>query len=209
MPRIGNAFVGVLVASTIVLSGERAAALRDQDLALTTPAYPIQRRLELDQPALPSLAHARFCLRYESDCKLTPDAMLRGRVKLTHRRKAELATINSAVNRAIVPEYQSSSPLSEAWLIAPPRGDCNDYAVTKRHELLARGWPTSSLLLAEAVTSTGEHHLVLIARMREGDLVLDNLHPAIRHWSTTGYRWIKMQSSADPKLWRTVRTRTS
>lgn len=209
MPRIGTAVVGVLVALTIVLSGQQAAALRNQDLALTVPAYPIQRRLELDQPALPSLAHARFCLKYKSDCKLSPDAMLRGRVKLTHRREAELATINSAVNRAIVPEYQSSSPLSEAWLIAPQRGDCNDYAVTKRHELLARGWPASSLLLTEVVTSTGEHHLVLIARMREGDFVLDNLNPAIRHWSMTGYRWIKMQSSADPQLWRTIRVRAS
>jgi len=38
----------------------------------------------------------------------------------------------------------------DTWRIALLSGDCNDYAVTKRHELLA------ILLLAEVVTPRGE-----------------------------------------------------
>jgi predicted transglutaminase-like cysteine proteinase len=44
----------------------------------------------------------------------------------------------------------------------PSSGDCNDYAVTRRHDLIARGWPARSLLLAEVITSWGEHHLVVV-----------------------------------------------
>jgi predicted transglutaminase-like cysteine proteinase len=128
---------------------------------------------------------------------------------MTERRFAELATVNAYVNRMIVPERQDSSVLGEVWLIAPARGDCNDYAVTKRHQLIELGWPSSALLLAEVITSWGEHHLVLVVRTRNGDFVLDNLAPAIHSWTATPYRWVKMQSSKDPKLWWTVQTLTS
>jgi predicted transglutaminase-like cysteine proteinase len=90
------------------------------------------------------------------------------------------------------------------WLVAPKAGDCNDYAVTKRHELLARGWPSRSLLLAEVVISSGEHHLVLVVRTRDSDLVLDNLNENIRHWSKTGYQWVRVQMPSNPKFWRTA-----
>ena len=65
---------------------------------------------------------------------------------------------------------------------------CHDYAVTKRHELLTRGWPSRSLLLAEVVVPWGEHHLILVVRTSDGDLVLDNLNPGIKSWSRTPYK---------------------
>ena len=166
-------------------------------------------RLLFGEPALPSLAHARFCLRYPKDCEPARMTVRRGPILVTNERHASLVAVNASVNRSIIPEYQSSSPLSEAWIIAPERGDCNDYAVTKRHELLTRGWPSSSLLLAEVVVTTGEHHLVLVVRTRDGDLVLDNLTSAIRHWSATPYAWVKMQSPKDPKIWWTIRVLSS
>jgi predicted transglutaminase-like cysteine proteinase len=162
-------------------------------------------QLQFGKPVLPALAHARFCRRYPEDCKAARAPARRGRFLLTNERRASLVVVNASINRLIVPERQSSSPLSEAWIIAPERGDCNDYAVTKRHELLIRGWPSRSLLLAEVVVTTGEHHLVLVVRTRHGDLVLDNLTNAIRHWSATPYEWVKMQSPEDPKMWWTVR----
>jgi hypothetical protein len=89
-------------------------------------------------------------------------------------------------------------------LISPASGDCNDYAVTKRHELIKRGWPGQSLLLAEVVTRWGEHHLVLVVRTEGADLVLDSLSPQIRAWSTTGYRWVRIQSPENPVYWASV-----
>lgn len=70
--------------------------------------------------------------------------------------------------------------MAEEWLLSPRHGDCNDYAVTKRHQLLAHGWPSHSLLLAEVAVAWGEHHLVLVVRTREDDLILDNLNREVR-----------------------------
>jgi predicted transglutaminase-like cysteine proteinase len=166
-------------------------------------------RLQFGEPVLPSLAHARFCLRYPDECKAGPKAARRGPIIVTEERRASLIAVNAFVNGLISPEDQNSNPLNEAWIIAPTRGDCNDYAVTKRHELLKRGWPSSALLLAEVMLATGEHHLVLVVRARHGDLVLDNLTSAIFQWSATSYRWVKMQSPKDPRLWWTIRALSS
>ena len=92
----------------------------------------------------------------------------------------DLRAVNKNVNAAIVPEHNSEGLAGEKWLIAPSSGDCNDYAVTKRSELLDRGWPTRALLLSEVVTSWGEHHLVLVVRTSSGDLVLDNMASEIQ-----------------------------
>ena len=89
----------------------------------------------------------------------------------------------------------------EKWLINPKSGDCNDYAVSKRHELLARGWPSRTLLLAEVVTTWGEHHLILVVRTGDGDFVLDNISPSVRLWLKVPYRWVRVQSPLNPKLW--------
>ena len=67
--------------------------------------------------------------------------------------------------------------------MAPRERDCNDYAVTKRHKLLALGWPSSSLLLAKVVVPSGEHHLILVVRTSEEDLVLDNLNWNVRRFA--------------------------
>jgi predicted transglutaminase-like cysteine proteinase len=92
-----------------------------------------------------------------------------GRVKLTAEHFQELIRVNAQVNSAIRPEPNELGVASERWLIAPACGGCNDYAVTKRHELIARGWPARSLLLAEVVTTWGQHHLVVDQQRRPGD----------------------------------------
>ena len=111
---------------------------------------------------------------------------------------------NQTVNRSIIPESKEPSLADETWLINPDRGDCNDYAVTKRHELLNRGWPSGALLLSEVVTNWGKHHLVLVVRTRSGDLVLDNLTPQIEPWTRAPYRWVRIQMPNRPQLWTTI-----
>ena len=119
-------------------------------------------------------------------------------------RWAELTAVNTQVNRAIRPERNLLGVAGEEWLIAPKAGDCNDYAVTKRHELLARGWPSRALLLAEVVVPSGEHHLVVVVRVKDGDFVIDNLNANIRPWNKTQYRWVRIQTPSDPTVWATV-----
>jgi predicted transglutaminase-like cysteine proteinase len=81
--------------------------------------------------------------------------------------------------------------------------------VTKRHELMVRGWPARALLLSEVVTVGGEHHLVLMVRTFDGDLVLDSLTDRIKPWFMAPYRWVRMQMPGVSKLWTTVVSRAA
>jgi predicted transglutaminase-like cysteine proteinase len=127
-----------------------------------------------------------------------------GPVRLTAERWDDLKAVNSTVNATIVPERNTEGLAGEKWLINPASGDCNDYAVTKRSALLARGWPTRALLLSEVVTSWGEHHLVLVVRTSMGDLVLDNMTSQIRPWERAPYQWVRIQTPINPNYWASL-----
>lgn len=162
-------------------------------------------RISFDEPALAPIAHTRFCMQYPTDCQVQKEDFRRRNIALTAERWLELSVVNREVNRDITPERNEGGLLTERWLVSPRAGDCNDYAVTKRHMLLAGGWPSRSLLLAEVVTSWGEHHLVLVVRFENADVVLDNLNANIRPASVTRYEWVRIESPHDPKFWSTVK----
>jgi len=182
---------------------------RDTDQSPARPlGLPISR-IQFDAPALAPMAHTFFCLKYRDDCKVDKTVSVDSTVTLTSNRWAELERVNAAVNRAIVPHPNTKGLAGEVWLISPPAGECHDYAVTKRHELLALGWPEQDLLLSEVVTSWGEHHLVLVVRTSDGDFVADNLNPNIRIWSKTPYQWVRIQSPGNPLIWSTLVSATA
>jgi predicted transglutaminase-like cysteine proteinase len=177
-----------------LLSGQSDARSRlSQQSATATPL----------KGALPTLApfqHVRFCLRYPSECKANPTDD--GIIDLTDENSDLLNRVNRDVNAAIAPVRKGyGTNLRDGWTIAPAKGDCNDYAVTKRHELLRDGLPANALRLAVVMTASGAGHLVLLAATTNGDLVLDNLTDAIRPWHSANYHWLKIQSAGDPRLW--------
>ncbi|WP_245431156.1 transglutaminase-like cysteine peptidase [Rhodoplanes roseus] len=161
-------------------------------------------RLQFDGPAAAPMAHARFCLQYRDQCKVRRTVFRGGPAKLTAERWAELNRVNTEVNRAIRPEPNTLGVAYERWLIGPSAGDCNDYAVTKRHELIRRGWAARNLLLAEVVVASGEHHLVLVIRTTDGDVVADNLNANIRPLTAPRYRWLRAQSPVNPLFWTAI-----
>jgi predicted transglutaminase-like cysteine proteinase len=158
-------------------------------------------------PVLAPLAHTQFCIRYPNDCKNTDKKSATNPVALTPERRAELDEVNARVNQSIVAQDQHATPATEKWLVAPAFGDCNDYVVTKRHELLAKGWALHSLLMTEVALPSGEHHLLLIVRTSEGDLVLDNLKPTVRTVAEAevDYKWVRMESDRNARFWNKVR----
>jgi predicted transglutaminase-like cysteine proteinase len=161
------------------------------------------QHIQFETPTLPPMAYTMFCLRYEDECRTKP-LFRGGAVRLTEKRLADLKQVNQTVNRNIIPESQERGRAVASWLINPDRGDCNDYAVSKRHELLNRGWPSGALLLSEVVTNWGQHHLVVVVRTRSGDLILDNLTPQIKPWARAPYRWVRIQMPNSPRLWTTI-----
>jgi predicted transglutaminase-like cysteine proteinase len=155
-------------------------------------------------PALAPFQHVRFCLRYPADCK--SDAAEKDHVDLSDQTLEILTRVNRSVNGAITPTLKSyGGNLEDRWTIAPSRGDCNDYAVTKRHELIADGLPARALRLSVVKTASGIGHLVLVVTTTKGDLVLDNLTDAIRPWQKTDYQWLTIQSAADARLWHAIK----
>jgi predicted transglutaminase-like cysteine proteinase len=161
------------------------------------------QRIKFEAPTLPPMAYTMFCLRYQDECRAKP-LFRGGPVRLTEERWVDLKEVNQTVNRNIIAERNERGLAEETWLINPDRGDCNDYAVSKRHEPLDRGWPARALLLSEVVTSSREHHLVLVVRTNSGDLVLDNMTPQIRPWSRAPYRWVRIQLPNKPRVWATI-----
>jgi predicted transglutaminase-like cysteine proteinase len=165
-------------------------------------------RVQFETPVLAPMAHTFFCLKYRDECKVHKVVFRGGPMALAAKRWAELVRVNAAVNRAIVSHPNRAGLAAEKWLIAPKAGECHDYAVTKRHELIALGWPARDLLLSEVVTSWGEHHLVLVVRTSEGDFVADSLDPRIRDWSSAPYQWVRIQTPGNPQYWSTVASTT-
>ncbi|MCK1473622.1 transglutaminase-like cysteine peptidase [Bradyrhizobium sp. 197] len=162
--------------------------------------------IKFDQPTLAPMAFTIFCLKYKDECKPRPQHIVfrGGRLKLTAERMAQLQEVNHQVNSAIRPEPNLEGLRGEKWLLHPTSGDCNDYAVTKRHDLIAKGFPARSVLLGEVVVPWGEHHLVVVVRTSSGDLVLDNLTGHILPWSKKSYRWVRIQTPKNPTYWASL-----
>jgi predicted transglutaminase-like cysteine proteinase len=185
-------FVG---AATLGSAGARSRSPQDSNLTSS---------IEDASPTLAPFQHVRFCLRYPSDCKSKPAD--NDRIDLDVETSALLKRVNHSINMSIVPRLKSyGSNLGDGWTIAPGTGDCNDYAVTKRHLLLESGLPSKALRLSVVTTPSGIGHLVLVVATTKGDIVLDNLTEAIRPWQNTDYHWLKIQSATDAKFWYEVK----
>jgi predicted transglutaminase-like cysteine proteinase len=156
-----------------------------------------------DTNALPPFGHTFFCLRYPLDCART--ASTEALPVSPEGRWRKMNLVNTAVNASIAPKPDPNpGQVNTHWRIAPLKGDCNDYAVTKRHELLKAGWPSASLLLAEVtLISTGEHHLILIVKGTQADWVLDNLKSGVERLAATRneYARDRIESADNPRFW--------
>jgi predicted transglutaminase-like cysteine proteinase len=140
----------------------------------------------------PPLAYQVFCRKHARECRGGGSSSVRYNKKLI----ATLYETNRAVNRKI--RYRNDR--GETWSINTPFGDCEDYALTKRSELIRKGVPASSLRMAVVKTRSGIGHAVLVVRTNRGDLVLDNRRSSIRTRGKTGYKYLKM-ATANPKKW--------
>ena len=124
----------------------------------------------------------------------------------------DLPTLNK-VNRSINRKVRSVSDIAqfnveEKWSLPTARGgDCEDFALLKKHELIRLGYPAQSLLIATVLDKKRRGHAVLIVRIQTGDLVLDNLTNSIKVWKETGYVFLRMQDPNAPSRWVTVASR--
>lgn len=145
-------------------------------------------------------AFLKFCARNPAECAVD-GAYVEARSDDDGFRR-DLESVNRAVNREIVAE--NDAPGRDVWEINPASGDCEDYALTKRSRLIAKGWSPRVLTLAIAIAPGYGPHVVLVAKTSAGDVLLDNLTPEIRSWSKANYFFISRQSAENPRHWISV-----
>jgi predicted transglutaminase-like cysteine proteinase len=140
-----------------------------------------------------------YCMKYRIECIPTP--RVSATVELTDSRRHELDVVQAKVNRDVRPR---ANPEHNWEYPDNGYGDCNQYTIAKRRELIALGWPRASLLLAAAMTETDEGHLVLVVVTSQGDYVLDNRQRAVVPWEELPYRWLERQSETNAAAWVSI-----
>ena len=107
------------------------------------------------------------------------------------------------MNRAIAPMTdQAHWGTPDRWDFAEDGlGDCEDYALVKRRQLVALGLPRTALLMTVVLDETGDGHMVLTVRTTTGDFILDNRTSAILRWDETGLEFVKREHPLVPTRW--------
>ena len=173
-------------------SAQQVAALHP---ATRSPAF-----MRVFGNAQPPYGFIRFCEAVPGEC--AGHASNDARFDATPERLSELDDVNRTVNSEIEPATDMEVyGVAEYWTLPTTRGDCEDFALLKRHNLMERGWPASSLLMTVVRDEKNEGHAVLTARTSQGDFVLDNKVEAVKLWAQTPYHYVMRQSYIDPKVW--------
>ncbi len=149
------------------------------------------------------IGHFEYCKREARDCNIR--ARSHQPVKLTRARWAEMVEANARANSTVRPvtdlEYYGTE---EFWVMPDEAGDCEDFALMKRAELMRKGWPASALLITVVRQNNGDGHAVLTVRTDRGDYILDNLNSRILPWNETEYSYLKRVSVAHSGQWEKI-----
>ena len=193
--RVGRVFLVTLMFASGCVQSARANPMA------TTGQDGKSTMMRVFGPTDPPYAFWRFCEEFAQDCQRGQGVDARFETSIEDYEA--LSDINYTVNHTIEPVTDLENyGVSDYW--TPPKngkGDCEDYALLKRHRLIAAGWPASALLITVVRDEKMEGHAVLTARTGKGDFILDNKTDEIRLWNRTPYRYVMRQSYLDPRAW--------
>lgn len=149
------------------------------------------------------IGHYQFCLREPREC--AQKTATERPVMLTRKLWAAMIDINNAVNTAVAPRTDMEMwGQEEIWSFPDGVGDCEDYVLEKRRQLIDAGVPAGSLLITVVRQPNGDGHAVLTVRTSNGDYVLDNLEPRVLVWTDTDYTYLKRQSDRNSGAWVSI-----
>jgi predicted transglutaminase-like cysteine proteinase len=151
------------------------------------------------------IGHYYFCKLHPGECNIHPGDLQP--LKVSKAVWHEIVKVNDAVNRNVKPmsDYDHYGK-DEVWAYPDDGfGDCEDYVLEKRRELMREGISLSDLLITVVKKKDGEGHAVLTVRTSRGDYILDNLTNEVKPWTSTPYRYLKRQATDDTGRWVTIR----
>lgn len=151
------------------------------------------------------IGHYEFCRRLPGECnsrtaRLSP-------ITLTQATWSMISSVNVAVNTRVKPVSDMDAYGKQEYWAYPDNnvGDCEDFALEKRRQLMKRGLSSSVLLITVVRKPDGEGHAVLTVRTDKGDYVLDNLVAQVLPWEQTGYTFLKRQAEDYPGRWVSIK----
>ncbi len=146
------------------------------------------------------VGHYEFCKESPQECR--QKSSKRAPVELSRRLWSVMININDTVNAVVAPRTDMEIwGREEVWSYPDGQGDCEDYALEKRRELIALGIPAGNLLMTVVRQPNGDGHAVLTVRTSQGDFILDNLETRILAWKQTEYTFLKRQSETNSGVW--------
>ena len=153
------------------------------------------------------IGHYEFCQSNRAECSITSQNVAPARV--TDFGWDVIKDVNASVNARIMPMTdQDIFGKDEVWAYPSDVGDCEDFVLEKRRELMEQGFSASNLLITVVRKPDGEGHAVLTVRTIDGDFILDNLDDRVRLWSETPYRFMKRQADYDTGRWVKIENST-
>jgi len=168
--------------------------------APATASQPMQTGGLTSQP----IGHYEFCRANPVECNIR--LRDRGPEHMNGALWKEIVAVNVGVNAAIKPVNDLDIyGKDEVWAYPEGAGDCEDYVLEKRRDLMRQGLSLSNLLITVVRKPDGEGHAVLTVRTDKGDFILDNLTDSVRQWDATGYRFLKRQATNHTGRWVTIR----
>ena len=173
----------------------RSTRIWDEGLSVS-PVY--ARPLKL---AKAPAGYLEFCENTPAECK--QDVGGANIVHLDERTYGLITAINQQINHTIIEVSDMDHyHVADFWTLPTDgKGDCEDFQLQKRHDLIAMGFPSQALMITVVRDENDEGHAVLIVRTDRGDLVLDNRTDMIRDWASAPYEFVKRQSQEDPMVW--------
>ncbi|WP_446737605.1 transglutaminase-like cysteine peptidase [Rhizobium sp. CFBP 8762] len=158
--------------------------------------------MDISSRTNPPIGHYEFCKRLPAECGPT---QAEAPLPLTAANWAKLVEINKTVNAAVSPLTDKDVyGLEEYWAYPTTAGDCEDFALLKRRNLIAAGFAPSNLLITVVLQTNGEGHAVLTVTTDRGDFVLDNMRESILLWSETEYTFLKRQAADNSSRWMKI-----
>lgn len=130
---------------------------------------------------------------------------------LSRAQWAQVQRINARVNGGMrMRTDRANFGMEDVWQpgsdVVARYGDCEDFVLQKRHDLVAEGFGAGQLSIALVRTRWGEAHAVLLVNTPEGEYVLDNLSQWIMPWNQTDYEWVERQAPGDAMTWVRIGT---
>jgi predicted transglutaminase-like cysteine proteinase len=188
------------MAGTIRKAAIAALALGASALSGAFTADAASRYMRTGAITSQPIGHYQFCQTHRDECAVTSSNVTPARV--TDFGWNVIKDVNAEVNNRILPMTdQDIYGRDEVWAYPTDVGDCEDFVLEKRRELMQKGFSASNLLITVVRKPDGEGHAVLTVRTMDGDFILDNLDESVRLWSETPYRFMKRQADDDSGRW--------